>query len=168
MRKVVVVDSSDSTIGLKTYAELTHEDIYRVTTLWLTDSTKTQCLITQRKWTCRNDPGKWMMAVSGTVEEGEEYDSNIEHEIVEEIGLEGVTVQKVDKIFVDDGMHRFFVQFYTAEVDMTKVDITIQEDEVEQYQWISIKKLVDWVHEKPEDFVPSMKGSLKIMGAFND
>jgi isopentenyldiphosphate isomerase len=168
MSRVVVVDSSDNVIGLKTYAELTYKDIYRVTALWLTDLTKTHCLITQRKWNKHNDPGKWMMAVSGTVEEGEGYDSNIEHEVVEEIGLEGVKVQKVDKSFVDDGLHRFFVQFYTAKIDMATADITIQEDEVEQYQWVSIIKLVAWVQEKPEDFVPSMKDSLKIVGAYND
>jgi isopentenyldiphosphate isomerase len=167
MAKVVIVDEHDSEVTLKTYDELRYEDIYRVTTLWLTDLENKYCLVTQRKWTKRNDPGKWMMAVSGTVEEGEDYDENMVVEIEEEIGLTGVTTKKEAKNFIDDGLHKFFVQYYSAQIDK-ETKITIQEEEVEQYQWILISELLEWVNMKPEDFVPSMKESLKAVGALGD
>jgi isopentenyldiphosphate isomerase len=163
MAKVVIVDEQDKEVALKTYEELRYEDIYRVTTLRLTDLENNYCLVTQRKWTKHNDPGKWMMAVSGTVEEGEDYDKNMVVEIEEEIGLTGLTTKKEAKRFVDDGLHKFFVQYNSAQVDKDNTKITIQEEEVEQYKWIEVKKLLEWVSEKPEDFVPTMKEALKAL-----
>ena len=164
MNKVVVVDKDDNPIGLKSYKELRYEDIYRVSALWLTDLDEKYTIVTQRKHTKHNDPGKWMMAVSGTVEEGENYEKNMAIEIEEEIGLKDVQFVKRDKIFADDGNHRFFVQYFSGKVDRHKVNIVIQEEEVEQYKWIKIDELIYWVKESPEDFVPLMKESLRSVG----
>jgi len=121
MNKVVTVDKNDRPIGLKSYSDLKYEDIYRVSALWLTDLAGLSCLITQRKWSKHNDPGKWMAAVSGTIEQGETYDENIVHEIDEEIGLNGHKLRNGPKEFIDDGTHQFFVQWYFAEVDKDRV-----------------------------------------------
>ena len=132
MTKVVIVDKKDRPIGLKAYSDLAYEDIYRVSALWLSDSNTGDYLMTQRKWTKHNDPGKWMAAASGTIEEGESYDENIVHEIEEEIGLKNLKLRKGPKKYVDEDKHRFFVQWYFAEVDKDKVSINIQEEEVEE------------------------------------
>ena len=166
MSKVIIVDSNDEEIGLKAYAELKYGDIYRVTALWLTDTENKYCLITQRKMTKKNDPGKWMMAVSGTVEESETYESNIVKETEEEIGLKRIEIKSINKAFVDDGLHKFFVQYFVTSVDKINTKIIIQEDEVEQYRWILIEDLIKLLKEKPEDFVPSMKLSLNSIGVF--
>ncbi len=168
MSRVVIVSEGDEEIGLKSYEELHYEDIYRVTALWLTDLEDEYCLITQRKFTKHNDPGKWMMAVSGTVEEGEDYDSNIVIEIEEEIGLKEVNLKRISKGFVNDGKNKFFVQYYSAQVDKEKVKIVIQQEEVEQYRWILIVELLDWVTKNPEDFVPSMLSSLQKVGVIDE
>lgn len=164
MNKVVVVDEHDKPIGFKSYSELQYEDIYQVSVLWLTDRATGNCLLTQRKWTKHNDPGKWMAAASGTIEEGETYDQNIVHEIEEEIGLKNLHLHMGPKEFIDDGKHKFFAQWYRAEVDKTKVTITIQEDEVETYDWVPIKQFLHEVKAKPEKFVPSFNDSLKLLG----
>ena len=166
MSRVIIVDDKDIEIGLKTYAELKYEYIYRVTALWLTDLENEYCLLTQRKMTKKNDPGKWMMAVSGTVEERETYESNIVKETEEEIGLKGIEIEPKNKAFVDDGLHKFFVQYFVASVYKNNTKIIIQEDEVEQYRWILIEDLIKWLKEKPEDFVPSMELSLNSIGVF--
>jgi isopentenyldiphosphate isomerase len=83
MNKVVIVNQEDRIVGLKTYANITYDDIYRVSALWLTDIKNGECLLTQRKWNKHHDPGKWMVAASGTIEEGESYERNIAHEIKE-------------------------------------------------------------------------------------
>lgn len=164
MNKVVVVDNNDNEIGLRHYNKLRYDDIYRVSALWLTDTVTDECLITQRRWSKHNDPGKWMAAVSGTIEEGESYDENIVHEIEEEIGLTKLELTKGPKEFVDDGKHKFFVQWYFSKTHKNKVSIVIQEDEVESYAWISKKKLQQDVINNPQQFVPSMRASLKTLG----
>lgn len=164
MSKVVIVDETDKPIGLKSYSELKYEDIYRVSVLWLTDKSTADLLMTQRKWTKHNDPGKWMAAASGTIEEGEEYDENIAHEVEEEIGLTDLKFRKGFKEFIDDGKHKFFAQWYFADVDKDKVTIKIQEEEVEGYKWVSSEELVKEVNSNPDKFVPSLKNSLKLLG----
>lgn len=167
MAKVVIVDQNDSEVSLKDYTELKYEDIYRVSALWLTDQNTGDCLMTQRKWTKHNDPGKWMAAASGTIEDGESYDENIVHEIEEEIGLTNLKLTKAVKEFIDDGQHKFFVQWYTAQVDKTQVTIKIQEEEVETFAWVSINQLLREVADNPEKFVPSLQNSLKVLGVLN-
>ncbi len=164
MTKVVIVDNQDNHVGLKSYSDLRYEDIYQVSVLWLSDKNTGDCLMTQRKWTKHNDPGKWMAAASGTIEEGETYDDNIVHEIEEEIGLTGLDLTKGPKEFIDDGKHKFFAQWYFAEVDKNKVSIKIQEDEVEAYEWVPKERLVKEVLNNPDKFVPSLRNSLKLLG----
>jgi isopentenyldiphosphate isomerase len=168
VRKVVVVDQDDSEIGCKAYNDLGYEDIYRVTALWLTDLERTHILITQRALAKHNDPGKWMPSASGTIEEGETYDSNVITEAEEELGLTDINPLKAAKYFVDDGKHRFFVQLYTAKVNKNTVEITVEEEYVEGYEWVSIESLETDVTNHPEKYVPSMLTGLKASSLLND
>jgi isopentenyldiphosphate isomerase len=163
MTKVVVVDEQDTPVGHKSYDELKYQDIYRVSALWLTDNQTGDILITQRKWTKHNDPGKWMAAVSGTIEEGENYDENIVHEIEEEIGLKNLLLEKGPKEFTDDGQHRYFVQWYFSTINKDTVEIQIQEEEVEAYTWLPKQELLRELKEKPDKFVSSFEKDLKAL-----
>jgi isopentenyldiphosphate isomerase len=164
MSRVVIVDKNDTPVTLKTYDELQYEDIYRVSALWLEDINTGDCLITQRKWSKHNDPGKWMAAASGTVDEGESYKENMVKEIEEEIGLTNLELAKGPKEYVDNNQHKFFVQWFLAQVDMNKVSIKIQEEEVEAYLWVNKNELIKDVADNPNKYVPSMKNALKILG----
>ena len=163
MKKVIVVDDKDNPIDLKTYSELAYEDIYRVSALWLTDAKTDDILMTQRKLTKHHDPGKWMAAASGTIEEGETYDENIVHEIEEEIGLYDLQLTKGPKEFTDDGQHKYFVQWYLATTDKDTAVIQIQEEEVEAHAWVPKQQLLSELAEDPTKFVPSFKKDLKAL-----
>lgn len=164
MGKIIVVNEQDKPADLKSFDELHYEDIYRVSALWLTDKNTGDCLVTQRKWNKQHDPGKWMAAASGTVDEGESYRENMVKEIEEEIGLANLALTEGPKKYVDDGKHKFFVQWFTAQVDKDKVTIIIQEEEVEAYAWIAKEKLLKDVATTPNKYVPSMQSTLKILG----
>jgi len=166
--QVVIVDAQDQPIGLKDYADLQYEDAYRVSALWLTDEATGDVLITQRKWTKHNDPGKWMAAASGTIEEGEDYDQNIIHEIEEEIGLSNLKLNKGPKEYTDDGVHKYFVQWYLAETNKNETTITIQEEEVEEYAWIPLDKLINDLKANPEKYVPSLAKDMRTLGVLDD
>lgn len=166
--QVVVVDQQDSPIGFKAYADLKYEDIYRVSALWLADLDKGDVLMTQRKWTKHNDPGKWMAAASGTIEEGEDYDQNIVHEIEEEIGLADLKLTKGPKEYTDDGIHKYFVQWYLAEVSRNDITIKIQEEEVEAYKWMPLDELITDLKAHPDKYVPSLAKDMRTLGVLHD
>lgn len=149
--KTIVVDETDSVLGVKDDKTITHNDIYRVSSLWLTNSLD-QVLIAQRKLTKRNDPGKWGPAVSGTLEESETYETNIYKEAEEEIGLSGVEFQPGPKIFNDD-VYRYFVQWFTCQIDWPLDKFTIQTDEVEQIAWINRLELLRDVKTNPDKYI---------------
>lgn len=166
--QVVVVDQQDNPIGLKAYSDLKYEDVYRVSALWLTDTNTGDVLMTQRKWTKHNDPGKWMAAASGTIEEGEDYDQNIVHEIEEEIGLSDLKLTKGPKEYTDDGIHKYFVQWYIAEVGRSEVTIKIQEEEVEAYKWMPLDELINDLKDHPDKYVPSLAKDMRTLGVLHD
>lgn len=164
MSRTIIVDENDKEIGLKKVGTLVYEDIYRVTALWLTDEKTGDVLLAQRKWNTQNDPGKWHSSVAGTVDEDETYDVNIVKETEEEIGLTNLDLERGPKQFVDDGKHKFFLQWFQAKVDKDKAKLVIQEDEVEAVKWVPIDELLNDVKKNPQTYVPSFPSSLKTLG----
>lgn len=82
-----IVDRNDNVIGKKLRSEITKDDIYRVSSLWVFNQ-NSELLIAQRPMWKKNDPGKWTESAVGTLEEGETYESNLVKEAKEELGLD--------------------------------------------------------------------------------
>ncbi|MDD3648014.1 MAG: NUDIX domain-containing protein, partial [Candidatus Dojkabacteria bacterium] len=105
--KLVIVDEKDRILGTKYRSEVTKDDIYRVSSLWIMNE-KNKSLFAQRAFTKDKDPGEWGPAVSGTIEEGEDYYSNIVKEADEELGLQNIKPVEVFKEkFVSNGWQFF-------------------------------------------------------------
>ncbi len=149
------VDEHDQVIGSKPRRELTHGDVYRVASLWLTNS-KGEILMARRAFTKSNNPGKWGPAAAGTVEPGETYEQNIYKEAEEEVGLTGAIFQLGPKVLIngDDG-RQFFVQWFTAESDWPLEKFTIREAEVAQIAWVPGDRLRQELDHNPEKYTPS-------------
>jgi isopentenyldiphosphate isomerase len=158
----IIVDENDNPIGSKNWQDQSYDDIYRCSALWLTDINTGDILIAQRKWTKKNDPGKWAAAVAGTNEDGETYESNMIKETEEEIGLTNLRLDKGPKVLIDDGLHKFFCQWYFAEVDKKEVQIKIQEDEIEAVKWIALPALIEDLQTNSNRYVPSMPHTLEL------
>ena len=152
--KIPVVDSNDVQVGVKKRDEITENDIYRVSALWLTNS-KGEILLAQRALTKKNSPGKGGPAVAGTVEDGETYDTNIVKEIREEIGL-SLTIEELTKgpkLFIGIDRKKFFDQWYLYTIDLPIENFVIPKEEVAQVQWVNKEGLKKWYQERPEDFL---------------
>ena len=141
-----------------------YEDIYRVSALWLTDTSTGSVLMAQRTWTKRNNPGQWTCAVAGTIEEGETYDSNIVKEIGEEIGLTGLSLTTGPKQFVDDGTHKYFCQWYFASTDKDSAVLTPEEGAVEELRWFVPQELIADVDSNPDKYTPTAMETFKFLG----
>ncbi len=158
---IQIVDDKDQLIGHKNREDVNHDsEIYRVAALWLTNS-KGEVLIAQRKLTKDKDPGVWGPAVSGTVEEGETYETNIYKEAEEEIGLTGVGFNSGPKMRVNEPRN-YFCQWFTAVVNRLAEDFRVQEEEVEQIKWMSERELIEDVKAHPDKYIPVMPQILKI------
>jgi isopentenyldiphosphate isomerase len=153
--KAQIVDENDNIIGLKERDQIDHQnDIYRVTSLWLTNS-KGEILLAHRSPEKRNDPNTWGSAVAGTIEEDESYDENIYKEAMEEIGLNGVVFTKGPKTRVSYPRN-YFCQWYFVEIDREIESFVMQPEEVDALTWISMEEFLKDLRNKPDKYVPAM------------
>ena len=153
--KFIVVDESDQIIGHKRKEDIRQQDIYRVSALWITNSTG-EILLSKRHRSKSHDPSKWICAVTGTVEEGESYEENIIKEAEEELGLKNITLALGPKTKID-GYHNHFTQWYKLLVDKEIEEFRLQEGEVEEIAWISENDLAKELGSIPEKFGPNLK-----------
>lgn len=158
-----VVNEKDQVIGTKSREARGPEDIIRVSGLFVYNS-KREVLLSKRVMTKRHDPGKWSDAVSGTVEAGETYESNIIKETAEEIGLT-ITAQDIREVYYGffEASHPMFYTQYVAEVNQPIESFRLQEDEVAELRWVSFDEFKQWVADRPEDFGIGMQAVVDIV-----
>ena len=153
MMRVVTVDADDKPIGIKLREDITRDDLYRASAIWITNP-RDEILIAQRAFVKKHSPGLWGTAVAGTFEEGEEYFDNALKEASEELGL---TIPPHELIegpkWLVEGTHRFFCQWYSYRADIPIASLSYQPEEVAAARWISADELRTALKEKPHEFV---------------
>ncbi len=159
--KITIVDEKDKKIGVKQRENISSQEFYRVSALWITNS-KGEILLAKRAYSKVNDPGKWGPAVAGTVEEGETYYSNIIKEMQEELGLKNVKPEKGPKTRTK-GEHSHFTQWFFLKVDKKEEEFDIQKEEVAAIKWFSEEELKKELRESPENYLISLKCNLSIL-----
>lgn len=152
--KVVIVDENDNPIGLREREQWAEGEIHRVSALWLKNP-EGKFLLCQRALMKKHAPGKWGPAVAGTVDEGEDYVSNIIKETKEEIGIDITKDQLIlgPKFLVGPSTNRRFTQWFLATLDIPPSAIITPPDEVMDSKWVTEDELKKWLAEKPDDFV---------------
>lgn len=167
MALCTLVDQNDHVIGYKERDQLEAGDIYRITSLWVTNY-KDEILLSQRVLTKKNDPGSWGPAVAGTVENRETYDENIAKEAREELGIAGVPFTRGPKLFVaDNGRGQgYFCQTFIARLDWPIEKFTLQLEEVAAVKWVNTVALNQEIATYPERFVANFSVSCAAMVAF--
>jgi isopentenyldiphosphate isomerase len=159
MQKIIIVDEEDTPISLKFRNEIDYSvDNYRWSSIWITNS-KGEVLMAQRKLSRDKDPGIWGPAVSGTVEEGETYESNAYKEAEEELGLTGINLDLGPKERMTVP-RKSFGQWFVCKVDKSANEFTPQEDEVEQIAWIAKEELLIDVKNNPNKYTPIVKKAI--------
>lgn len=151
---IIIVDENDNPIGVRERGEKDRtglDAIYRVASLWLKNS-RGEILLAQRGLQ-KNDPGKWVPPVNGTVEEGETYESNILKETVEELGVTDLHPRLAQKFFRVKPDRRYFVQFFEDVTDKAIEDFRPDPYEIMGLRWWTEEELRSAVREHPENFV---------------
>jgi isopentenyldiphosphate isomerase len=153
--KVLIVDNEDNIIASKERCSLSPDDVYRVSALWITNE-QGLILLSRRALTKERDPGKLSAAVAGTVQEGETYDGNIKKELMEELGIVNIPLQRGPKVRYtgEDGL-QCFVQWYKAQISLKTTQIKLNEVEVDSIVWINKEHLQQLMTYSPEIFIPN-------------
>jgi isopentenyldiphosphate isomerase len=151
---VPIVNDKDKIIAYKNRDDILDEDIYRITALWITNSTN-EILIAQRTLTKKINPGKWGPAVAGTVAKGETYKTTIVREALEELGLKNIKPKTGPKQR-SNGTHKYFRQWYFLKLDINLKDLKLQKSEVQNVRWISRKDLLKDIKNNPKKYLRRM------------
>ena len=163
---IPIVNQADEVIGHKDRVDVDpNVDIVRSASLWITNGDG-DILLAQRKFTKRNNPGKWSEAVGGTVEGGDDYESTMLREAEEEIGLTVRDYEIGPKQYVD-APAKYFAQWYTAVVDEPIEAFTVQEEELEQLAWISEEQFKRELVETPEKYIDEMQDIARLFIKFD-
>ncbi len=149
--KIPIVDEDDNIIEFRERDNRDVNAIYRVSSLWITD-TNGKILLARRAFNKKHDPNKWGPAVAGTVEKGETYEENIIKEAEEEIGLKDIKpitgIKKRRKT-----KYNYFAQEFLLTLSAGFNDFKVAEDEVAEVKWFSEEELRKELKEKPDDFL---------------
>ncbi len=149
MANIVYVDKDDNVIGAGPQREA-HEKgiIHRVIRIYLYNS-KGEILIQKRGAHLRTNPGKWNESVAGHVDEGETYLDAAKREMEEEIGVTGVDLEEVKKLYMEEkeDKRRRFTTLYRARYDG---EVRPDFDEVSEVRWITPEALRAEMTEHPD------------------
>jgi len=151
--KIPIVDEEDNLIEYKEKKDLLPTDINRDAGLWVVNEFN-EILLAQRSLNKKRQPGMWTVAVAGTIEDGETYESNIIKEAEEEIGLKNIKPKFLYKTLKDEkGARRMRVIF---EVKIPKdTPLKLEPMEVMDVKWFKQSEIENLIKEKSEMFPES-------------
>lgn len=153
---IPIVNKKDEIIGYKDRSDIdTSIDIVRSASLWITNSNG-DILLAQRKYTKRNNPGKWSEAVGGTVEGQDDYESTMLREAEEEIGLKVNHYTIGPKQYISSPA-QYFVQWYCTVIDEPIEAFRHQDEELEQLAWVSEEQFIKELKDTPEKYIDEMQ-----------
>jgi len=156
--RIPIVNEQDEIIEYKEREDVKSPgEIIRATGLWITDKDG-NILIAKRAYIKKHEPGLWGPAVSGTVEEGETYDSNVVKEAEEEVGLTGITFTKGPKLRFSNCFGHWFSAVVDRDYNFVK-----QDEEVEDIKWVSESELNKLLEESPELFIKGFKKNIETL-----
>ena len=163
---IPVVNEKDEVIGHKERTVINSAvDIVRSASLWITNRDG-DILLAQRKFTKRNNPGKWSEAVGGTVEGDDDYESTMLREAEEEIGFTVENYEIGPKQYVSSPT-KYFVQWYKAVIDRPIEDFKVQEEELEQLAWTSEEQFVKELKDTPQKYIDEMQDIARLFTAYS-
>lgn len=157
--KIPIVNEKDEVIAMKERNEISSNDIYRVSSLWITNS-KGEILLARRAWSKNHDPGKWGPAVAGTVEDGETYGENITKEAEEELGLKNIKPISGPKLRKVTN-YNYFVQQFNIVLDKDITEFKIRKDEISEIKWFTPEELRKELKKSPENFLKGVHDRMK-------
>ena len=150
--KLYIVDKNDAVLAVKTRAELTNNDCWRIVSIWITND-QGQILLQKRQSDKQINPGVWTAATEGTVDYGEDYITAAKRELAEEIDLDSIELKVGKKYYGKWGNFgsrqcQSYFGIFNGEIS----DLSLQEDEVAALKWFTLDEIEVMYQIEPELF----------------
>jgi len=160
---ITYVDKDDEVIGGGSIQDAYDKGIiHRVSRVFIYNS-KGELLLQRRAAHLKSNPGKWGESAAGHVDEGEAYLRTAQRETEEELGITGLILKEIKKIYTEeDGpfKRKRFGMLFTATYDGA---IDPNPEEVSEVRWISASDLRAEIKEHPEQFTEGFRISLNAL-----
>lgn len=164
---VVYVDENDEVTGSGSIFNAIENGIrVRISRVFLQNS-KGELLIQKRASTV-SLPNKWDQTAAGHVDEGEDYAEAASRELLEEMGISEVKLNRVVKFYTEENDEaKTKKRFNTIFTGVYDGEVKIDSDEVSDYQWIRPEELERQMSTNPKDFTGGFTEAFEIYKSEN-
>lgn len=153
-----VIDDKNNVIGKATKKDIIEKNLlHRGTTIYVFNS-KGELLITKRAEKKKLYPGLSEIGQGGSMAYGEDYEEGARRELEEETGIKDIELEYLFDFWYKGDKVSYFAKTYKCIYDG---QITIQEEEVADYFFISIEELEKKMNKNPEQFSPDSFAQFK-------
>jgi isopentenyl-diphosphate Delta-isomerase len=167
--QVILVNENDEQIGVmdKIDAHLGEGKLHRAASVFLHNA-KGEWLIQKRSSLKIVGAGQWANTCCGNVRPGESYQECAQRRLQEELGIEGVKLNFVDKFTYFAQCNEKFSEreidsVYIGEFDDKKSSVVPNSEEVTEYKWISAINLLSELKEDQKNSIKKYVPWLQII-----
>lgn len=148
-----VVNERDEVVG-RELRRIVHRDGLRHRAVHVfVFNARGEVFLQKRSMSKDSSPGLWDSSASGHLDSGEEYDACAVRELREEIGLVvGAPPRRVFKVSACTQTGQEFVWLYQC---ASEGPFALHPEEIERGEWLTRKRVTEWVKERPQDFAPA-------------
>ena len=155
---VILVNEKDEPVGTMEKMEAHQKGLlHRAFSVFIFNNNN-EMLLQQRAFSKYNSAGLWTNTCCSHPRPGEELINAAKRRLIEEMGIETALTHQTSFIYKTDfdndlTEHEFdhvFVGKYNSSPQINK-------DEVNDYKWINLTELRDWISKRPEDFTSWFK-----------
>lgn len=152
---VILVNQLDEVQGYKTRSELTPEDCWRMTAVWIRSAKDhNRVLLAKRSADKDRQASLWVAPVNGTVPKGEDYVDTIRREIHEELHVEDPELTLGPKQYFEnpDGDGRV-CQWFIWEIDESQEhQFKPEKTEIAELKWFDMPDLAKDIEKNPDKY----------------
>jgi isopentenyldiphosphate isomerase len=159
---VIYVDKNDEEIGSGTIENATKKGIIvRTVRVFLLNNNQ-KLLIQKRSSTIIRAPNKWDLTAAGHVDKGETYKEAMYRELKEEMGIDNVDLIQLGKYYNEESeageLKKCFNLLYVGTYEGR---VAIDNEEVSEYDWVSLNDVFDDLMHFPDKYTNSFQTAMK-------
>lgn len=151
MDEIILVDLSDNEIGTGEKLDVhVNNRLHRAFSVFIVNDNK--MLIQKRALEKYHSGGLWANACCSHPRKGEKLDEAVTRRLREELGIKCDTKKVFSFIYYEHYSNLSEYEYDHVFLGQYAGEIEINKNEIEEYKWIDISKLEEWLLNNPEDF----------------